>query len=154
MSMSTITEGRIAEPQLRFTPQQRAVLELRICATCRRKDKTSGEWSDDGEPLWVSATFWDRDADRLADTLHKGDMVTVTGDLVIESYQGQDGVTREKHVIRFPRFKGVILKKGQTGTQAGTGSPNSTQVDPWGTTTTPSPQTPAYDAPGSGGAPF
>ena len=33
MSMSTITTGRIAEPELRFTTNGKALLELRIAAT-------------------------------------------------------------------------------------------------------------------------
>ena len=69
MSMSTITAGRIAEPELRFTTNGKALLELRIAATRSQKDKTTGQWSDDGAPLWVAATFWEDEAQRLAEAL-------------------------------------------------------------------------------------
>lgn len=141
MSMSTITTGRIAEPELRFTANGKALLELRVAATRSQKDKQTGQWSDDGAPLWVAATFWEEEAQRLADALHKGDRVTVSGDLVLEEYQKRDGTPGQKHVLRFPRFLGVVPRRqntayGSQDTSRGaftTPTAQSPQPDPWGT---------------------
>ena len=139
MSMSTITTGRIAEPELRFTSNGKALLELRIAATRSQKDKQTGQWSDDGAPLWVAATFWEDEAQRLADALHKGDQVTVSGDLVLEEYQKRDGTPGQKHVLRFPRFLGVVPRRNAKPIQqANTASFGTPPDDPWGNT----PQTP------------
>lgn len=140
MSMSTITTGRIAEPELRFTGNGKALLELRVAATRSQKDKQTGQWSDDGAPLWVAATFWEDEAQRLADALHKGDQVTVSGDLVLEEYQKRDGTPGQKHVVRFPRFLGVVPKRTRQAPQPAN-TPPPTQ---WATPPPIAPQTGSY----------
>ena len=79
---ATIT-GRIAEPVLRWTQGGHAVLELSIAATPRRKDRQTGEWADDGAPLWINATLWDAEAEAAAELLRKGDAVIATGTLAL-----------------------------------------------------------------------
>ena len=67
-------------------------------------------WADDGEPLWVSAPFWERDAEYLAEILGKGSEITVTGTLAMETYETPNG-RGSKLVVRFPRFKGLVPKR-------------------------------------------
>ncbi len=110
MSIETTVTGRIAEPELRYTQQGKAVLDLRICATRRALNKNTNEWADDGEPLWVSAPFWERDAEYLAEILGKGSEITVTGTLAMETYETPNG-RGSKLVVRFPRFKGLVPKR-------------------------------------------
>ena len=113
MSIETTVTGRIAEPELRYTQQGKAVLDLRICATRRALNKNTNEWADDGEPLWVSAPFWERDAEYLAEILGKGSEITVTGTLAMETYETPNG-RGSKLVVRFPRFKGLVPKRQNT----------------------------------------
>lgn len=151
MTALAIIQGRIASPELKFTQQNKSVLELRICATRRAKDKQTGEWGDDGAPLWLSATFWEAEADRLADSLAKGDTVTIQGDLVVEEYQTRDGGQGSKLVVRFPRFLGVVPKQAQQQAHqfaTAANNPGPVPVDPW---TTQGPQTGTQA--GFGGAP-
>lgn len=108
MALKAVVTGAIADPVLRWTPQQKAVLDVRMNATASNRDKNSGEWSDIGSPLWVSATFWDDEAKHLSQVLHKGERVTVEGTLVIETYHRRDGGDGVRYVLRFPRFLGVI----------------------------------------------
>ncbi|MFT0761760.1 single-stranded DNA-binding protein [Scrofimicrobium sp. R131] len=108
MSFRGQTTGAIANPVLRWTGQQRAVLELRIHSTASARNKDTGEWHDVGDQLWISASFWDQEAQKLADVLQQGDRVTVEGTLVIESYQRRDGTSGVSHSLRSPRFLGVI----------------------------------------------
>lgn len=116
MSLRAIVTGAIAEPVLRWTGKQQAVLELRINATASQRNRDTGEWSDIGSPLWVSATFWEKDAQYLAGVVHQGDRVSVEGTLIVETYQRRDGGTGSKHVIRSPRFLGVSPKRSQVQT--------------------------------------
>lgn len=108
MALRAVVTGAIADPVLRWTPQQKAVVEMRINATASNRDKATGKWSDMGAPLWVSATFWDDEAKHLSEALHKGDRVTVEGTLVVETYHRRDGGEGIRYVLRFPRFLGVI----------------------------------------------
>lgn len=108
MSLRAQVTGPIANPVLRWTGQQRPVLEVRINATASMRDKNTGEWSDIGDSLWVSASFWDREAERLSEFLGQGDRVTVEGTLVIESFQRRDGGPGVSHSLRMPRFLGLI----------------------------------------------
>ena len=110
MSMETMTTGNIAEPTLRYTQAGKAVLELRIGATRRAFNKQTNEWDDDGSPLWVSASFWEQDAEYLAEILHKGAKVSVAGTVIREEYETNQG-HGEKLVIRFPRFLGIVPKR-------------------------------------------
>ena len=120
MSFRGHVTGAIAEPVLRWTGQQRPVLEIRIAGTASQRDKDSGEWNDVGSPLWLSATFWDTEAQRLADMLSKGDRVTVEGTLVLETYQRRDGSPGVSHQLRGPRFLGMIPRRRR---QDGDGNP-------------------------------
>lgn len=108
MSFRGQVTGAIAAPVLRWTGQQRAVLEVRIHATAAAKDRESGQWRDVGDPLWISASFWDQEAQHLADVLEQGDRVTVEGTLVVEAFQRRDGSAGMSHSLRSPRFLGVI----------------------------------------------
>lgn len=146
MSMETTITGNIAEPQLKFTSAGKAVLEVRVNATRRTKNRETGEWGDDGAQLWVSATFWETEAEKLAEVLHKGSKVTVSGGVVMEEYQKRDGNRGQKLLIRSPRFLGVIPsasnRSQEARTAANTPDPYTQPTnDPWG-------------APGAGGAPF
>ena len=48
MALTAQAVGHIAEPDLKFTSSGKAVLELRINVTMRRKDRQAGDWADDG----------------------------------------------------------------------------------------------------------
>lgn len=100
---ATIT-GRIAEPVLRWTQGGHPVLALSIAATPRRKDRQTGEWTDDGAPLWINATLWDQEAENAAEILRKGDAVIATGTLALETYTTANGQPGQKLVLRFPKI--------------------------------------------------
>ena len=113
MTVNATIQGRIAEPELKYTQGGKPVLDLRICATPRKKDRDTGEWSDDGSELWVSAPFWGDEAERLAEVLTRGDQVTVTGSVAQEEFTRRDGGQGQKLVVRFPKFLGVTPRAPQ-----------------------------------------
>ncbi|MDN5964360.1 MAG: single-stranded DNA-binding protein [Actinomyces sp.] len=150
MALTAQAVGHIAEPDLKFTNSGKAVLELRINVTLRRKDRQTGDWSDDGAPNWVSATFWQSEAERLAEILHKGDKVTIIGTLVKETYQKRDGGEGGKDILRYPTLLDVVSKADRSNApqrsqeaaggaygggqaySAGPGAQTGAQSDPWG----------------------
>lgn len=119
MSAKVTVTGGIAEPRMRYTQAGKSVLELSIAGTYSRKDKNTNQWEDVGSPLWLGASFWEEEAERLADALSKGDRVTVEGILVLEEFQKRDGTPGQKLVLQNPRFLGVVPRRqGNTYGQA------------------------------------
>lgn len=129
MAVETITEGNlVADPEVRFTPNGKQVTELRIGATYSRRDKQTGEWEDEGDPLFITAAFWGEGYEHLHD-LRKGERVTVTGPLKLRSYQTQSGEMRSSLELIFPKFRGSVRKQPRQATyQAPAGGQ---QQDPW-----------------------
>lgn len=150
----TVTGNLGRDPELRYLQSGKPVCDLNIAATYQRLDKQTNQWEDQGDPLWLRASFWEQEAERLAGVLHKGQRVTVTGVLVQTSWtnqQGQAGTTLE---LRYPRFLGVIPKAQNTGygsqdTSRGaftTPTAQTPQADPWAThTATQTPQQGDYN---------
>lgn len=128
MALKALVTGPIAKPVLRWTGQQRPVLELRIHATAAARDKVTGDWNDVGDPLWISATFWDQDAERYAETLNQGDRVTVEGTLILNTYQRRDGGVGTSLSLRLPRFLGLIPSRSHSA--AGTAHDVSSAAGP------------------------
>lgn len=104
----TVTGNLTQAPEVKYLQSGKPVTELRFGATRRRND--NGAWEDDGAPLFLSASlFGDKDT-WLADTLSKGDTVSLTGDLIRRTYKRQDGTEGEALEVRFPRLLGYVRK--------------------------------------------
>lgn len=117
----TVTGNLTQAPETKHLPSGKTVTELRFGATRRRNN--NGAWEDDGAPLFLSASlFGDKDA-WVANTLSKGDTITVTGDLVRRTYTRQDGTEGDALEVRFPRLLGYIRKADKQG-----GSPTAPNV--------------------------
>lgn len=137
MACDITVEGRLgADPEVKYTQAGKQVTELRIAATASHKGQ-NGQWEDDGDPLWVTAPFWGEQHGHLADTLKKGDRVTVTGTLIQRGWVGNDGQRRTSLELKFPRFRGVIPRhEGQQ--QSSFNAPQGGQQgDPWASTGAP-----------------
>ena len=78
-----------ADPELRFTPDGKQVVNLRI-ATNRSWPDGNGGWNE--ESIWFNVDQWDEKAERAAERLRKGDQVYVEGRLKpARQYTRQDG---------------------------------------------------------------
>lgn len=104
----TVTGNLTRAPEVKNLPSGKPVTELRFGATRRRSN--NGNWEDDGAPLFLSATLFDGKGTWLADTLSKGDTVSLSGDLIRRTYKRQDGTEGEALEIRFPRLLGYVRK--------------------------------------------
>ena len=89
----TITGNLAGDPELRFTNSGAAVANFTVCDTPRRFNKQTNEWEDAGETLFMRCSIWREDAELAAETLRRGQKVTVTGRLSQRSYE-KDGENR------------------------------------------------------------
>ena len=82
--------------------------------------------------MWLRAAFWDDEAQALG-ALPKGARVSVSGTLTIRQYTDSSGMARESRELLYPRFLGVIPKKGQHVSHPPVGQASFVQQpeDPW-----------------------
>ena len=126
---ATVT-GHISEPVLRWTQSGRPILSLSIGATPRRKNRETGQWEDDGAPLWINATLLDAEAEAAHELLRKGDPVIAKGTLALETYTTANGKPGQKLVLRFPKVAKQPHPTHATYTQQQTPPPSQGNA-PW-----------------------
>jgi single-strand DNA-binding protein len=91
MSFPVTFKGRLgAEPDVTFSANGTAVTKMRIVTNGRRL--VDGTW-EDTDTSWWSVTAFGRVAEAVADTVHKGDLVMVTGKIKQRDWE-KDGVKR------------------------------------------------------------
>ncbi|GGM82718.1 single-stranded DNA-binding protein [Longimycelium tulufanense] len=89
----TVVGNLTADPELRFLPSGVAVANVTVASTPRTFDRQAGEWTD-GDPLFLRCTIWKQLAEHVAESLHRGARVLVTGRLRQRSYETKDGEKR------------------------------------------------------------
>lgn len=83
-------EGRLGkDPEMRFTPNGKAVTQFSVAVQKRKKEGT--EWVDDGPAEWFRCTAWNKLAESVAEQLRKGDVAHVHGRNETRSWDGKDG---------------------------------------------------------------
>jgi single-strand DNA-binding protein len=88
-----LTGNLTRDPELRSTPGGMPVCSLRVACNTRRKDNTTGEWTD--KPNYFSVTVWGAQGENCARFLTKGRPVAIDGRLEWREWQGNDGAKRE-----------------------------------------------------------
>jgi len=81
------------DPELRHTPSGMAVCSLRIAVNTRRKDSTSGQWTE--KPNYFDITVWGNQGESCAQYLSKGRPVAIDGRLEWREWDAQDGTKRQ-----------------------------------------------------------
>ena len=86
------------DPELRFTPSGAAVANFTV-AVNRRSRTPDGQWEDrlDG---FFRCSCWRDMAENVAESLHKGARVVVTGRLQQRSWEDQDGNKRSAFEVQ------------------------------------------------------
>ncbi len=92
----SLTGNLAFDPDVRTTPNGVPVVDLRVASTRRVKD--GDQWSD-GETLWFDVACWNKLAENVGASLHKGDKVTITGRLLQKTWTREDGTSSVKLVI-------------------------------------------------------
>jgi len=80
-----------ADPEIKYTPNGTAVVNLRVATSENRKNK-DGEWEERTE--WHRVVFYGRQAEASKDYLKKGSKVFIEGRLETRSWEDQSG---QKH---------------------------------------------------------
>ena len=135
----TIIGNLTADPELRFTPSGAAVANFTVASTPRQFDRQSNEWKD-GETLFMRCSIWRDAAENVAESLHRGTRVIVSGRLKSRSYETKEGEKRtvvELEVdevgpsLRYASAKVTKAERGGGGFGGGGGG--FQQNDPWAT---------------------
>ncbi len=98
MTALITVEGNLTnDPRLNYTSAGKAVANLRIAVSSRRKGR-DGEYADT-PPVFYDVTVWGTPAEHVADCLHCGDRVLITGTTYAETWTDAAGDTRTKQAL-------------------------------------------------------
>ena len=135
----TIVGNLTADPELRFTPSGAAVANFTVASTPRTFDRQANEWKD-GETLFMRCSIWRDAAENIAESLHRGTRVIVTGRLKSRSYETKEGEKRTvveldvDEVGPSLRYASAKVTKAERGSSSGGfGGQGGQQADPWAT---------------------
>lgn len=90
------------DPELRYTPQGTAVVNLRMATNRRFRDK-NGEFKD--EACFLTVVAWDKQAETCNQYLSKGKPIFVEGRLQSRSWEDNSGQKRNVLEIRAERIQ-------------------------------------------------
>lgn len=100
-----LISGRLTrDPETRFTPAGAAVTRFGLAHNRRFKDQ-SGEWRDD--TTFVDVVTWQKLAETVRDTLHKGSAVVVEGRLQSRNWTTNEGQKRTAFEINAMRVQNL-----------------------------------------------
>lgn len=78
------------EPQLSITPQGVSVLKFRAASHERKRDVSTGQWSD-GPTNWYSVSVFRALAENAMESIEQGDHLVIFGKLGIRQFDRADG---------------------------------------------------------------
>jgi len=90
-------------PELRYTPQGTAVLNLRLAVNRKFKDRNSQEMKE--EVCFITVVVWDKQAETCNQYLNKGSQVCVEGRLQSRSWEDTAGQKRSVIEVRAERVQ-------------------------------------------------
>ena len=144
----TVRGRLVSDPELRFTPNGAAVVNLTVAVNARKFDKQTNEWKDKEAKFW-RCNAWNQGkltlAENIAEGLKKGDAVLVYGELETRKYQTKEGENRSVDEIRIESIgKDLTFHKPQQSQGGGFQQPaqqpapqqqggnwNAPAADPW-----------------------
>jgi len=89
----TMVGNLTADPQLSYTPNQTAVVDMGLAV--------DRKWSSNGskheETCFIDVRAWSKLAEAIAKHLHKGSLLLVGGYLAYEKWTAKDGSAHSKH---------------------------------------------------------
>ncbi len=91
------------DPQLSYLPSQTPVCEFGLAVNERWKDKQTGEQRE--SVCFVDCRLYGRQAETFNQYVFKGHSVLVEGRLQFDTWEGQDGSRRSKHLINVQTFQ-------------------------------------------------
>ena len=135
MSNSMSIKGRAgSDAELRYTPNSKATASFSVADTPRRKNEQTGQFEDAGPTLWQRVQVWGPEAEKAAEEVRKGSLVSVSGRVKADEWQDkQTGETRKSTTL-VADVVYVHPPKDQQG--QGYAGQQPAQADPWGSAPT------------------
>ncbi len=139
----TVVGNLTADPDMRFTGNGTAMARFTVASTPRTFDRQSGEYRD-GEPLFLTCTVWREMAEHVAESLHKGARVVVTGRLRLSRWETETGEKRSAYGLEVDevgpslRFATATVKR-MTRSRGDGFTPDTVPDDAWDTASTDRP---------------
>ena len=130
MSNTMTIKGRAGQDaELRFTPNGNAACSFSVADTPRKFNRDTNQWEDSGHTLWQRVQVWGPEAEKAAEEVRKGSLVTVSGKLKADEWQDkQTGETRKSTTL----VADVVYVHPPKDQQGGQQRPQQPQEDPWG----------------------
>lgn len=119
------------DPELRYTPQGTAVVNLRLAVNRRYRDRNQ-EMKED--VCFVTVVVWDRQAESSNQYLHKGSPVFIEGRLQSRSWEDNAGQKRNVLEVRAERVQFLSAgpgKSGVGGVSAQERAPDTSTEEAW-----------------------
>ena len=115
------------DPELRFTPTNQAIASFSV-ATNRSYKDPQGNWVD-SPPEYHDVAVWGQLAERVNQTLHRGDRVYLSGRTQTRSWEAQDGTKKYRTEVVADTLIGpdTINKSERPGAQS---APRNTEESP------------------------
>ncbi|WP_367273376.1 single-stranded DNA-binding protein [Galactobacter sp.] len=139
----TVVGNLTADPELRFTPNGKAVANLNIAVNSKHLDRQTNEWVDDQATYWRSS-IWNDYAEHVASSLTKGMQVIASGAVTSRTFQTKEGENRTVTELELTdigpalRFQEAQVRKAaQQGNSGFGGQPQqpsqpAAPADAWG----------------------
>jgi len=113
------------DPELRYTPQGTAVVNLRLAVNRRFKDRNQ-ELKE--EVCFITAVVWDKQAESCNQYLHKGSPVFIEGRLQSRSWEDASGQKRNTIEVRAERVQFLGAAPAKAVTQEAAELPAETET--------------------------
>ena len=133
----TFTGNATADAEIRYTANGAAVANVTVAVTPR--EKQGDQWID-GQPAFYRVAGWRQLAENVAESIRKGDRVTVVGRLRPREYEhnGEKRMSLDVDADSIAldlRFRGArSAERGErTSAPSGFGGQTAPQADPWAT---------------------
>jgi single-strand DNA-binding protein len=134
MSTQVNLKGRLSsDPELRFTASGKAL--VRITVVTSRNRKTDEGWKEEDTTFW-DVTLWEQDAEAVADSLLKGDQVSVMGAAYSRSWEDPNGEKRSRVEVRGRTVAAIVDRRQRVKTNRVQRTPVEhieKENDPWAT---------------------
>lgn len=135
----TMTGNVVDDPELRFTPSGKAVVNFRVAANQRKKTDAGG-WVD-GDTCFLSVNAWEQQAEAIAEQVQRGTKVVVTGTLRQRDYEDRDGNKRSVYEVQAYDVALVVrppkAEREKPAEPASDPWSKPAEADPWATSTEP-----------------
>jgi single-strand DNA-binding protein len=106
------------------------ICKVRAVASSRKKDE-SGNWVDD-KSVWVSLTGFNKVAENMAESITKGDLLTVVGRLQVSDWEDSEGHKRTSVEVSVDSI-GPAITWNPAKVQRGERRTSTPDEDPWAT---------------------